>query len=117
MGYGIKVQEKSVNGARVMFTNCGVINAATDQQFNDGWVPILLSLPKPDIVQTMGGIDFFHCFVKDNYDRPAIAFTQQNSDLPLQDVTGAITVLNPNGVSAELGKDRENLPLIVKEYH
>ncbi|MDE0088405.1 MAG: right-handed parallel beta-helix repeat-containing protein [Candidatus Poribacteria bacterium] len=117
MGYGIKVQEKSVNGARLKFKDCAIINAATDQQFNDEWVPILLSLPKPDIVQTMGGVDFIDCFVDDNYNRPAIAFTQQESDLPLHDITGTITVLNPNGVCAELGKDRAKLPLIVKEYH
>ena len=76
----------------------------------------LLSLPKPDIVQTMGGVDFIDCFVDDNYDRPAIAFTQQDSDLPLHDITGTITVLNPNGVRDELGKDREKLPLLVKAY-
>ncbi len=115
-GYGIKVQEKSINGARVVFRDCVVMDTATDRQFNDEWVPILISLPKTDIVQSVGGIDFIDCFVGDNYDRTAIAYTQQNSRLPLQDVTGTITVLNPNGVRAELGKDREKLPLIVTPY-
>ena len=116
VGYGIKVQEKSLNGARVEFNNCRIINAATDRQFNDEWVPILLSLPKLDLVQTMGGIDFIDCFVEDNKDRPVVNYTQQDSDLPLQDVTGNITVLNPNGVHSELGEDGEKLPLIVKAY-
>ena len=115
-GYGIKVQEKSINGARVVFRDCVVMYAATDQHFNDEWVPILISLPKTDIVQSMGGVDFIDCFVEDNHDRAAIAYTQQDSDLPLQDVTGTITVLNPNGVRAELGEDSEKLPLIVKKY-
>lgn len=113
VGYGIKVQEKSLNGARVEFKNCRIINAATDRQFNDGWVPILLSLPKLDLVQTMGGIDFIECYVQDNYDRPAVSYIQQDSDLPIQDVTGEITVLNPKGVHAELGKDGDKLPLVV----
>lgn len=112
--YGIKVQEKSVNGARVTFTDCTVINAATDREFGGEWSPISLSLPQTNIVQSMGGIDFINCFVEDNYDRPAVNYTQQDSDLPLQDVTGNITVLNPNGVHAELGKDGEKLTLIVK---
>lgn len=116
VGYGIKVQEKSLKGARVTFNNCAVINAATDREFGGEWSPISLSLPQTNIVQTMGGIDFIDCFVEDNKDRPAVNYTQQDSDLPLQDVTGNITVLNPNGVHAELGKDGEKLPLIVKSY-
>lgn len=63
VGYGIKVQEKSAKGARVTFTNCNVINAASNRQFGGEWSPISLSLPQPDIVQTMGGIDFINCFV------------------------------------------------------
>ena len=47
VGYGIKVQEKSAKGARVIFTNCNVINAATDRQFGGEWSPISLSLPQP----------------------------------------------------------------------
>ena len=116
VGYGIKVQEKSLKGARVTFTNCNVINAASDQQFGGEWSPISLSLPQPDIVQTMGGIDFINCFVEDNRDRPAVEFTQPKSDFPLHDITGTLTVLNPNGIRAELGKEREKLPLIVREY-
>ena len=116
VGYGIKVQEKSLKGARVKFTDCKVIHAATDRQFGGEWSPISLSLPKPELVQTMGGIDFINCFVEDNRDRPAIEFIQPESDFPLHDIIGTITVLNPNGVCAELGKDRERLPLIVREY-
>ncbi|MDE0556700.1 MAG: hypothetical protein OXI24_21010 [Candidatus Poribacteria bacterium] len=65
----------------------------------------------------MGGIDFINCFVEDKHDRPAIEFTQQNSDFPLHDITGTITVLNRNGVRVELGSSLEQLPLIIKEYH
>ena len=115
-GYGIKVQEKSLHGARVIFNKCRIINSATDRQFNDEWVPILLSLPKTDFVQTMGGVDFIDCFVEDNYDRPSIVFRQLESDLPLHQITGEIDVHNPNGVHAELGIDSEKLPLIVKAY-
>ena len=116
VGYGIKVQEKSLKGARVRFTNCKVIHAASDRQFGGEWSPISLSLPKPEFVQTMGGIDFIDCFVEDNRDRPAIEFTQPESDFPLHDITGTITVLNANGVRAELGKYSEKLPLVVTEY-
>lgn len=115
-GYGIKVQEKSLKGARLSFNDCRIINAATDRQFNDEWVPILLSLPKTDLVQTMGGVDFIDCFVEDNYDRAAVSFIQPESDLPLQDVVGTITVSNPNGIQSQLGKDSEKLPLVVKVY-
>ena len=116
VGYGIKVQEKSAKGARVTFTNCNVINAASDRQFGGEWSPISLSLPQTNIVQTMGGIDFINCFVEDSRNRPAIEFTQRNNDFPLHDITGTITVLNRNGVRAELGRSREKLPLIVSEY-
>ena len=116
IGYGIKVQEKSVKGARVTFTNCRVINAASDRQFGGEWSPISLSLPQTNIVQNMGGIDFIDCFVEDSHDRPAVAFTQPQSDFPLHDLTGTVTVLNPHGVRAELGKQREQLPLIVTAY-
>ena len=116
IGYGIKVQEKSVKGARVTFTNCRVINAARDPQFGGEWAPISLSLPQTNIVQTMGGIDFIDCFVEDKHNRPAVEFTQPQSDFPLHDITGTLTVLNPNGVRAELGKQREKLPLIVTTY-
>lgn len=116
IGFGIKVQEKSAKGARVIFTNCSVINAARDQQFGGEWSPISLSLPQTNIVETMGGIDFINCFVEDNRDRPAIEFTQPKSNFPLHDITGKIAVLNPNGVCAELGPLREKLPLIVTEY-
>ena len=98
------------------FTNCSVINAASDRQFGGEWTPISLSLPQTNIVQTMGGIDFINCFVEDNRDRPAVEFTQQNSDFSLHDLTGTITVLNPNGVRAELGPSGEKLALIVTEY-
>ena len=116
VGYGIKVQEKSVHGARVKFKECRVVHAAADRQFGGEWSPIALSLPKPVIVQTMGGIDFIDCFVEDHHDRPAIEFIQPESDFPLDDLTGTITVLNPKGVSAVLGKEREKLSLIVREY-
>ncbi|MCY4403216.1 MAG: right-handed parallel beta-helix repeat-containing protein [Candidatus Poribacteria bacterium] len=114
--YGIKVQEKSITGARVTFNDCAVINAATDRDFGGEWSPISLSLPQTNIVQAMGGIDFIDCFVEDNFERPAVAYTQQDSDLPLQDVTGTITVLNPTCVNSELGKDTDKLSLIVKAY-
>ncbi len=116
VGFGIKVQEKSAKGARVTFTNCSVINTASDRQFGGEWSPISLSLPQTNIVQTMGGIDFIDCFVEDGHDRPAVEFTQPQSDFPLQDITGTVTVLNPHGVRAELGKQRETLPLVVKAY-
>ena len=116
VGYGVKIQEKSLKGAHVKLKNCRIINAATDRQFNDEWVPILLSLPKTDFVQTMGGIDFDNCFVDDMYERPAITFSQQDSDLSLHDISGTIRVLNPNGVTAELGKNTNQIPLVVKPY-
>ncbi len=116
IGYGIKVQEKSVKGARVTFANCSVINAASDRQFGGEWSPISLSLPQTNIVQSMGGIDFIDCFVEDSHDRPAVEFTQPQSDFPLHDITGTVTVLNPNGVRAELGLSREKFSLIVEEY-
>ncbi len=116
ISFGIKVQEKSVNGARVTFTDCSVINAASDKEFGGEWSPISLSLPQTNIVQSMGGIDFIDCFVEDNFDRPVVAYTQQDSDLQLQDVTGTITVLNPAGVNSELGKDSDKLSLSVKTY-
>lgn len=116
VGYGIKVQEKSVKGARVTFTDCRVIHAATDRQFGGEWSPISLSLPTPTLVERMGGIDFINCFVEDTYDRPAVEFSQPESDLPLYDITGSIKVLNREGVRVALGRGSERLPLRVTAY-
>ncbi len=113
-GYGIKVQDKSADRARLRFVNCTVRNTANNRNYAGAWAPIWLHLFKPDVTTKLGGIDFVNCVVEDDRDRPVIT-VQKGRELPLVDLTGTIMARNPFGVRTNLGEKQEEVTLIVKE--
>ncbi|UCH35167.1 MAG: right-handed parallel beta-helix repeat-containing protein, partial [Armatimonadota bacterium] len=113
-GYGIKVQDKSADRARVRFVNCAVRNAANNRGYAGAWAPVWLHLPGPKFAARFGGIDFVDCVVEDDHDRPAITFEETESDFGIADITGTITVANPHGVKHDLGRKQQGVTLVVK---
>jgi hypothetical protein len=102
--YGIKVQDKGVDRARVRFVGCRLRNVARDRNYQGAWVPIWLHSLEPDLVKRLGGIDFVDCTVEDDRDRPAIELTETKPGGGLFDVTGTVRALIPGAVSAKLGE-------------
>jgi polygalacturonase len=114
-GYGIKVQDKSAQRARVRFVNCTVRNAATNRSFDGAWAPVWFHVFNPKGLTSFGGIDFVDCVVEDDRDRPAVAVEETESDFGISDVTGTVAVRNPHGVKTALGGKQQGVTLVVKE--
>ena len=110
-GYGIKVRDKSANGARVRFVDCTVRNAARNRSYADAWAPVLLDMTGTDGIQRPGGVEFVNCRVEDDLLRPALV---ANSPAGLFEVTGTITVRNPQGVKSEFDGSRAANSLVVR---
>jgi hypothetical protein len=115
-GYGLKVQDKSADRARVRFVNCSLRNVASNRMYEGAWAPIWLHLFKKEQTTRFGGIDFVNVLVEDEWDRPAIVMEESESDLGLFDVTGKVTVRNPEGVREDLGSRQEDVNLVLGEY-
>jgi hypothetical protein len=90
-GYGIKVQDKAADRARVRFVNCTLRNVAKDRAYRGNWTPIWLQPSDPNKIQKFGGLDFVACVVEDSRDRPAIEASQEQRK-GLVDITGSIYV-------------------------
>jgi len=89
-GYGIKVQDKCADRARVRFDHCTVRNAARNRGYAGAWAPVWLHARQP---MRFGGIDFLDCRVEDDRARPALAL--EGTGRYLYDVTGEIAIDNP----------------------
>lgn len=109
--YGIKVQDKSADAARLTFVNCRLRNTAQNKGYADTWVPILLLGRERGNIKRYGGIEFANCVIEDNRDRPAVA-------MPLIpevfDMTGQIVVKNPHGFKQPSGEKPRGMALTVK---
>jgi len=114
VGYGIKVQDKSADRARVRFVNCTVRNAARDRNFMGAWAPIWFHLFKSSVTLRLGGVDFVDCTVEDDQDRPVIVVEETESAFGIFDITGAITIRNPHGVRTALGDKQNGVTLNVR---
>ena len=114
VGYGIKVQDKSADRARVRFVNCTVRNAARDRNFMGAWAPIWFHLFKSSVTLRLGGVDFVDCTVEDDQDRPVIVVEETESAFGIFDITGAITIRNPHGVRTVLGDKQNGVTLNVR---
>jgi polygalacturonase len=113
VGYGIKVQDKSAERARVKFVDCMVRNAANDRDFNGAWSPVWLHMYRPQPTGDYGGIDFVNCDIEDDHDRPPIAVTKDDPAGVLHDITGTLAVRNPHGVRMNLGEPENGVTLRV----
>lgn len=111
--YGIKVQDKSADRARVRFVECVLRNTANNRGYRDAWAPVALRLLDADMTSRFGGIDFVDCRIVDDLDRPAIVF-EGPAGAGLHDITGTLSVENPHGVSADLGASKESVGLSLR---
>ena len=54
------------------------------------------------------------CTVNDDHDRPVIAVEEGRRHVQFADITGTITVRNPEGVRTALVENRDELSLVVR---
>ena len=116
-GYGIKVQDKSADRARVRFVNCMVRNASKNSNYRGAWTPIWFHLFKTDQTTKFGGIDFIDCIVEDEHGRPVMIMEETESNHGIFDVTGTVKVRNGYGVKKNLGERQHEVTLAVDESH
>ena len=114
-GYGIKVQDKSAAGARVVFTGCVVRNARRNRLYAAAWAPIWFQLPSDQLTKRLGGVDFINCVLEDGHDRPAVLAEGASGEFFLVDVKGDIQVRSPFGAKTALKMKQEAVSLVVKE--
>ena len=108
-GYGISIQDKSADSARVSFFNCSLRNVAKNRGYRDIWAPIVLKNSEKDGVTRFGGLDFIDCRVEDDRNRPVI---ESSNNEHLFDIKGKIGVKNPHGVKASLGGSQNEVTLM-----
>jgi len=113
--YGIKVQDKGVDRARVRFVDCRLRNVARDRNYQGAWVPIWLHSLEPNLVKRLGGIDFVDCTVEDDRDRPVIALTETKPGGGLFDVTGTVRATRPNARDAKPTDNIHDVTLKVEQ--
>lgn len=113
---GVKVYDKSANGALVRFVNCSWKQpwVSSFREYGGLRVPVLLHLRRPAITQNLGGVEFVDCHVYDTADRPAIAFYDDEGNTSVRDLSGTITVHNPAGAKQHLGVNPANVTLVVQ---
>ena len=110
---GIKVYDKSADGAHVRFKNCTVTNpwVSSFRDYGGPRVPILIHLRRETITKKPGGIEFLDCYVYDNVFRPAVLHEEDKSYWGVRDVSGRIYVSNPAGARLRLGESPKNVTL------
>jgi hypothetical protein len=110
--YGIKVQDKSADGARVVFENCRLKNVGINRSFADVWTPLLLRMRAGEKVKRFGGIEFNNCTIDDDRDRDAVTISG-GEETELVDISGKIAVKNRHGVKTNLATRGAGLKLEV----
>lgn len=113
LGYGIKVQDKSVDRAVVRFEDCVVRYAARNRDYAAAWAPIWLHLFRPELTQRFGDIEFNNCRVEDDFDRPFLVYEAEGEATTLHDLSGTIRVRNPHGIETDLGDTMQGMTLEV----
>jgi hypothetical protein len=102
---GIKVYDKSADGALVRFVRCKWSNPWTSPHPEHAYprVPVLIQLRKPSNTTRLGGVEFQDCYVYDHVYRPALQVEEDGTEYGVREVNGLITVQNPTGVRMRLG--------------
>jgi len=98
--YGIKVQDKSVDGASVKFIDCTLRNTANNRNYADSWAPVVLQARADSRTKRYGGIEFVNCSVEDDRDRPALTLPEVDE---VFDLTGQIVLRNSKRVESNVG--------------
>jgi polygalacturonase len=109
--YGIKVQDKSANAARVRFVDCPLSNTANNRNYADTWAPVVLLGRADSKAQRYGGIEFTNCRVEDDRDRP---FLSLPAVAEVFDVMGEIAVKNRHAAGIAIGETPRGWSLSVK---
>lgn len=92
-GYGIKVQDKSADAAKISFINCRLRQTARNKSYADGWAPITFKINEPKNVTRFGGVEFQNCAIEDHRDRGPVLYSDVNQ---VSDLKGKVTVKNPH---------------------
>jgi len=87
-GPGIAIQGKALEGSRVRFVNCRIVNPASKKPTSS---PIELRSRAGNMLD-MGGVDFVGCTLEDALERPVLKYQDYGGGLRLLDVTGTLTV-------------------------
>ena len=108
---GLRIYDNSAEGVKVHLLNCSWRNAwLSDPLDYDGpRSPISIVLRRPELTTRFGGVEFVDCHVYDTKDRPALVVHELKSEFGIRDIKGSITVHNPYGARAELGKNPQNV--------
>ncbi len=112
---GAKVFDKSALSAKVRFVNCNWSNAwvSRTRDYGGPRVSVLLELRRPELTRHLGGVDFVDCHVHDTLWRNTVVYSQNQSYLDLEDVTGTIWVHSPHAPRVRLGKTPRGVSLQV----
>ena len=118
---GLWIYSKSSERALLRFTNCTWRNVAIthDRDFLERDTDFYPTSPFwiwhkfPELTSRQGGVEFLDCVLEDNRDRPFISMRERDSFTGVYDISGNITVKNPNGVYMDLGPKAQNITLKV----
>lgn len=94
---GVVVANKPVEGCRLRFEKCSVLDGAAAQPTH---APILFLSGQGDS-EPVGGIEFADCFVRDVLDRKPMKFVDMAGGMGLRAITGQLT-LEKNGERSEV---------------
>ena len=111
-GFGLKVEDKSADKARVRFIRCTFRNTLKNQDFDGASSPLWIVHGDQKRTKKSGGIDFIDCLVEDGAKRPFLLISCP-TDTAITDVTGTITVRNNTGVSVDWGMNQHGITLKV----
>ena len=99
-GPGFALFAKSKDAARVFFDRCLWRDVARQTQSTS---PLLLSGSNGNKDLTIGNLEFHHCIVEDDHDRPVLAVDTNAPPRGVAGLRGSITVHNPHGARLSLG--------------
>ncbi len=85
---GITVGNKPVNGCAIRFENCAVLNTGAEAPL----VPPVLLSSRQGASESIGGIEFKDCVIRDSLDRNPIDYVDMAGGVPLKDITGNLTL-------------------------
>ena len=114
---GLRIYDNSAEGVKVRLVNCSWRNPwlSNPLDYDGPRSPISIVLRRPELTTKFGGVEFVDCHVYDTVDRPALVVHELKSEFGVRNLSGSITVHNPHGARAELGKNPQNVsPDIVK---
>ena len=100
-GPGVHIQGMSgyPGGVTTTFDNCEVIDSAQGIYW-----PIYFNQTTTNGIARVGGVDFINgCKITDDQNRASLAASSTAKTQGLRDVHGTITVINPYGVSMDIG--------------